>query len=144
LKLESELNSVKQNRNEISLSFKKANNEISMFNQAMIAFGVVGASQKDNSLSSINTTEYRSLDNLKIIFKENERLKSELSAIMEITVKERANFDVNQRGAFREIPSLISSQYRKVINEFGTNVKESFDTNNSELAAARRELEATR
>jgi flagellar biosynthesis chaperone FliJ len=84
------------------------------------------------------------LDNLKIIFNEIERLKSELSAIMEMTVKERANYEVNQRSSFKEIPSLISSQYRRVMNDFGSNLKESIDTNSSELAAAKRELEATR
>jgi chromosome segregation ATPase len=39
---------------------------------------------------------------------------------------------------------MISRQYQKAMHEFGTNVKESFDTNTSELASAKRELEATR
>jgi hypothetical protein len=55
----------------------------------MVAFGVIPNAHDDVSGKRQHITEYKSLDNLKIIFKENERLKSELSTMMEMTVKDR-------------------------------------------------------
>ena len=78
MELQAKVDDLKLERNEHKLQLKKAQNEIGMLNQAMHSFGVP-STQSDGS----------SLDSLRIILNENERLKSELKQLMDLTVKER-------------------------------------------------------
>ena len=52
-----------------------------------------------------------SLDSLRIILQENDRLKTELKIMMDVTVKERQGFEASQRDSLREKNGIISRQY---------------------------------
>jgi len=114
LDLESKLHELRMEKNEALYKVRKGENEIQMLNSAMEEYGYIHSRDQETS----------SLDNLKVVLSENERLKEEMRALIESTVRDRQKLEANQRSAISEIPGMVSKQYHAAIQEFGRKVNQ--------------------
>ena len=61
-----------------------------------------------------------SLDSLKIVLNENDRLKDEMRTLIEAAVKDRQTIEFNQRDNIKKMPEILSAQYKTLIEEYNT------------------------
>ncbi len=71
-----------------------------MLNQAMVQYGY-----------RVEQEGASSLESLKAVIDENERLRNEMRGLLESQIKERHLQEAKTFEALREIPSLVSLQY---------------------------------
>ena len=72
-------------------NLRKNENEISMLNQALEAYGYI----KPQSVRDVD--DRSSLDSLKEVLNENERLKDEMRTLIEAAVRDRQIIEYGQR-----------------------------------------------
>lgn len=72
-------------KNEALHNLRKNENEINMLNQALEAYGYI----KPRTSAGARGSETSSLDSLKEVLNENERLKDEMRTLIEAAVKDR-------------------------------------------------------
>ena len=65
-----------------------------------------------------------SLNMLQVVLNENEKIKEDMRQLMEATLKDRQQIELNQREAIKDIPQQISKQYQAVIDEYGKKVEQ--------------------
>lgn len=83
MRLQSQLYECNLVKNEAVHNLRKNENEIGMLNQALEAYGYI------KPRASKDTNEPSSLDSLKAVLNENERLKDEMRTLIEAAVRDR-------------------------------------------------------
>ena len=83
MRLQSQLYETNLTKNEAVHNLRKNENEISMLNQALEAYGYI----KPQSVRDVD--DRSSLDSLKEVLNENERLKDEMRTLIEAAVRDR-------------------------------------------------------
>ena len=84
MRLQSQLYETNLSKNEALHNLRKNENEISMLNQALEAYGYIKPRTGEHL-----TDQSSSLDSLKEVLNENERLKDEMRTLIEAAVRDR-------------------------------------------------------
>ena len=87
-------------KNQAMHELRKNENEISLLNEALEAYGYIQKKQDNQQMSS--------LDSLKIVLNENDRLKDEMRTLIESAVKDRQTIEYNQRDNIKRMPDILS------------------------------------
>lgn len=111
LKLKNQLQELTLERNEALYRVKKVENEIQSLNSALESYGYL-----DNLQGA--RTKVNNLDSLKVVLQENERLKDEMRTMIEASMKDRQILEASQREAIKELPTLVTRQYKSAIEEY--------------------------
>ena len=136
VKLQGELHEANMIKNEALYNLRRNENEINMLNQALEAYGYIRPKNdnrgskhqkrpKQNSGAGASIafgtsrSEWSSLDSLKVVLNENERLKDEMRSMIEAAMKDRQAIEYSQR--FERLPHMMSQEYKAVIEEYGRN-----------------------
>ena len=86
-----------------------------MLNSALEAYGYIKPMQEKDRHGG----EQSSLDSLKEVLKENERLKDEMRTLIEAAVRDRQIIEYGQRETMSQLPDLMNKQYKTLIEEYG-------------------------
>lgn len=65
---------------------------------------------------AVNAQDFSTVDQLKMVFDENTRLRDEMHQIVGHSIKERQYLEAKQRESFSEIPRLVSEQYKTAMD----------------------------
>ena len=100
-----------------------------MLNQALEAYGYI--KPKAQRSNKMNSEQGSSLDSLKEVLNENERLKDEMRTLIEAAVRDRQIIEYGQRDQIQELPELMKKQYKSFIEDYGRKMtKEQASTHN--------------
>jgi len=109
-----------------------------MLNQTLEAYGYI----KPRAASAADPT---SLDNLKEVLNENERLKDEMRTLIEAAVRDRQLIEYGQRDTVQLVPDLMmSQQYKTLIEEYGRKMSKESDSTHQQLSLSKKELDVQR
>jgi len=97
-------------KNEALYRVKKVENQIQSLNSALESYGYLDNLQGSRKVNN--------LDSLKVVLQENERLKDEMRTMIEASMKDRQMLEATQREAIRELPTLVTKQYKSAIEEY--------------------------
>lgn len=97
-----------------------------MLNSALEAYGYIkpmglrraGEHNPNNGVGG-TTQDRSSLDSLKEVLNENERLKDEMRTLIEAAVRDRQIIEYGQRETMSQLPDLMNQQYKSLIEEYG-------------------------
>lgn len=136
LRLQSLLYESNLAKNEATHNLKKNENEIAMLNQALEAYGYIKPSHYAHEQSS--------LDSLKEVLNENERLKDEMRTLIEAAVRDRQIIEFGQRETMQKLPDLMNQQYKHLIEEYGRKMSKEQATAQHQLSVNKKELDSQR
>lgn len=126
---------------------RRNENEINMLNEALEAYGYIrpkndNRGSKHRPQEGSQRSEWSSLDSLKIVLNENERLKEEMRAMIEAAMKDRQAFEYSQR--FDRLPHMMSQEYKAVIEEYSKNASKSSSDKNDKSLKIKKDFEVQR
>lgn len=118
-----------------------------MLNEALEAYGYIrpkndNRGSKHRPQEGSQRSEWSSLDSLKIVLNENERLKEEMRAMIEAAMKDRQAFEYSQR--FDRLPHMMSQEYKAVIEEYSKNASKSSSDKNDKSLKIKKDFEVQR
>ena len=118
-----------------------------MLNEALEAYGYIrpkndNRGSKHRPQEGSQRSEWSSLDCLKIVLNENERLKEEMRAMIEAAMKDRQAFEYSQR--FDRLPHMMSQEYKAVIEEYSKNASKSSSDKNDKSLKIKKDFEVQR
>ena len=109
-----------------------------MLNQALEAYGYI------KPRASKNHADQSSLDSLKEVLNENERLKDEMRTLIEAAVRDRQIIEYGQRETMQQLPDLMNEQYKTLIEEYGRKMTKEQASTHHQLTVCKKELEKQR
>ena len=127
-------------KNEALHNLRKNENEINMLNQALEAYGYI----KPRTSAGARGSETSSLDSLKEVLNENERLKDEMRTLIEAAVKDRQMIEYGQRETMQRLPDLMNQQYKAMIEDYSKKMSKEQASTHNQLTVCKKELDTQR